>query len=117
MIYLSTKSKVKINQKSKTEREAYAAWCKKHGLNPDGKQKVKVLKPVYSPVEVTKPFVRETPFIPSRDSGVKGAVACNYKSNVYTGDKMLGIATMHKSNLVPVFAEEAAVEISQMRRG
>ena len=36
---------------------------------------------------------------------------------VYTGDKVLGIATMHKSNAVPVFAQEDAIEISKMRRG
>lgn len=35
----------------------------------------------------------------------------------YTGDKMLGISAMHKSNLVPVFNSEAVVEISRMRRG
>ena len=37
----------------------------------------------------------------------------------YTGKrKLIGIATMHKSNAVPVFADnkEMAVEISQMRR-
>ena len=36
---------------------------------------------------------------------------------VDTGTKVLGIATMHKSNAVPVFAEEEAIEISRMRRG
>ena len=36
---------------------------------------------------------------------------------VYTGTKVLGIATMHKSNAVPVFAQEEAVEIAKMRRG
>lgn len=35
----------------------------------------------------------------------------------YTGDKLLGIAVMHKSNLVPVFKAEDAVEIARMRRG
>lgn len=35
---------------------------------------------------------------------------------VYTGDKMLGIATMHKSNSVPVFKEEEIKEIGKMRR-
>jgi len=34
----------------------------------------------------------------------------------YTGDKMLGIATMHKSNSVPVFSSEEAINISKMRR-
>ena len=35
----------------------------------------------------------------------------------YTGDNLLGIAVMHKSNLVPVFKKEQAIEISRMRRG
>ena len=38
-------------------------------------------------------------------------------SPVYTGTKVKGIATMHKSNAVPVFSDEEAVEISRMRRG
>lgn len=41
-------------------------------------------------------------------------------SPVYSGErKLLGIACMHKSNLVPVFEDnkEAAVEIARMRRG
>ena len=37
--------------------------------------------------------------------------------NTYTGDKLIGIATMHKSNSVPVFSHEDAIEISRMRRG
>jgi hypothetical protein len=38
-------------------------------------------------------------------------------AKVYTGDAMLGIATMHKSNMVPVFSEREAADISKMRRG
>ena len=34
----------------------------------------------------------------------------------YTGDKILGIATMHKSSMVPVFAASDAVDIARMRR-
>ena len=37
--------------------------------------------------------------------------------NTYTGDRLIGIATMHKSNSVPVFSQEDAIEISRMRRG
>lgn len=37
-------------------------------------------------------------------------------SKVYTGTLVRGIATMHKSNAVPVINQEQAVEISQMRR-
>jgi hypothetical protein len=36
---------------------------------------------------------------------------------VYTGTKVKGIATMHKSNAVPVFSDEEAIDISKMRRG
>jgi hypothetical protein len=35
----------------------------------------------------------------------------------YTGTKMLGIGVMHKSNSVPVFSQDEAIEISTMRRG
>jgi len=63
------------------------------------------------------PFRRDTgPRIPSVDSG--GAGSCTVQpAKVYTGDAMLGIATMHKSNMVPVFSEREAVFISKMRRG
>ena len=37
-------------------------------------------------------------------------------SPVYTGTMVKGIATMHKSNAVPVFSDEQAVDISRMRR-
>ena len=36
--------------------------------------------------------------------------------NEYTGTLIKGIATMHKSNAVPVINKEQAVEISEMRR-
>ena len=35
---------------------------------------------------------------------------------VYTGTKVKGIATMHKSNAVPIFSDEEAVDIAKMRR-
>ena len=36
---------------------------------------------------------------------------------IYTGTLIKGIATMHKSNAVPIINDEQAVEISKMRRG
>ena len=40
------------------------------------------------------------------------------KTNQYTGDELLGIATMHKSNAVPVRkdSKQSAKDISSMRR-
>jgi len=55
-----------------------------------------------------------TAHIPSRDTG--GGNATLPAPKVYTGTKVLGIATMHKSNAVPVFSDEQAVDISKMRR-
>ncbi len=39
------------------------------------------------------------------------------ESKVYSGErKLIGIATMHKSNLVPVFDSEDAKDLARMRR-
>jgi hypothetical protein len=53
--------------------------------------------------------------IPSLDTGVTGPVTVK-QSQKYTGDKILGIGTMHKSNAVPIFSGEQAQDISKMRR-
>ena len=55
-----------------------------------------------------------TAHIKIRDSGLGNATLAPAK--VYTGTKVKGIATMHKSNAVPVFSDEEAVDISRMRR-
>ena len=55
-----------------------------------------------------------TAHIKSRDTG--GGTATLPPPKVYTGTKVKGIATMHKSNAVPVFSDEEAVDISKMRR-
>jgi len=34
----------------------------------------------------------------------------------YTGDKMIGISIIHKSCLQPIFSNEAAVDVANMRR-
>ena len=62
----------------------------------------------------TKSYVRQTPHYPSLNTGNLPATKADAK--VYTGDKMLGIATLHKSNAVPVFNSADAVDISKMRR-
>jgi hypothetical protein len=40
------------------------------------------------------------------------------KQNAYTGDELLGLSTLHKSNTVPIRKDnkQAAVETAQMRR-
>jgi hypothetical protein len=65
--------------------------------------------------KLTVPTERSTRHIPSRDSG--GGNATLAPKKVYTGTMVKGIATMHKSNAVPVFSDEEAIDISKMRRG
>ena len=55
-----------------------------------------------------------TAHIKSVDTGAGNATLPEPK--VYTGTKVKGIATMHKSNAVPVFSDEEAIAISNMRR-
>ena len=57
---------------------------------------------------------RETAQIPSQDTGWVTCV--KPKDNEYTGTKVKGIATLHKSNGVPVFTDQEAIDISKMRR-
>ncbi len=45
-----------------------------------------------------------------------GAVASRPADKVYTGTKIKGIGTMHKSNAVPIFTDDEARDISKMRR-
>jgi hypothetical protein len=65
---------------------------------------------------VTQPYIRDTgPRIASRADSQLGPVASK-PVQCYTGTKILGIGTMHKSNAVPIFSSEEAEDISKMRR-
>ena len=62
-------------------------------------------------------YARPSPDVPSLNS--RGAVPTKPEPKVYRGKRrLLGVATMHKSNMVPVFADkpEEAAEIAKMRR-
>ena len=54
-----------------------------------------------------------TAHIKSVDTGGNATLA---PAKIYTGTLVKGIATMHKSNAVPVFSDEQAIDISRMRR-
>lgn len=79
-------------------------------LNPISKTSK---RKVYQAPQVVR---RDTgPRLPSVDTGHKGAVTVK-KPMQYTGDKIVGIGTMHKSNAVPIFSDQEAKDISSMRR-
>lgn len=78
-----------------------------------GRQVAKDFKPMQSRVLPTR-FIRETPQYKSL-GGNSGSTE-KVSSRAYSGDYMVGIATMHKSNLVPVGRGDNPVDYSTMRR-
>lgn len=64
-----------------------------------------------------KTYIRDTPNYPSVTS-VPSADSCAKPTRVsYTGTLVKGIATMHKSNAVPIINDQEATDIANMRRG
>lgn len=63
----------------------------------------------------SKKFIRETPYIPSKNP--EDFSPATKKDNfIYTGNKIIGIGTLHKSNAVPVFNNDEAKDMAKMRR-
>jgi hypothetical protein len=108
MIHTHTRRSKQKNQ-TKASRIEYEKWLESH--KPKKNVTPKSVPFTYS---LSTPPGRETVRHPSLNTGLGTATKAEPK--VYTGDQMLGIATMHKSNSVPVFRKEDAVAISSMRR-
>lgn len=84
------------------------------GIEQETKKQRRALSAPTLTVTVKVPAGRETVRVASQDTGW---VPCTTAPNQeYTGTKVKGIGTMHKSNAVPIFSDEEAVEISTMRR-
>lgn len=70
-------------------------------------------KTVKSPLQV-QTYKRPSPEVPSGD-GI-GVNIPKKQEMQYTGDKLVGIGTMHKSNMIPIFKGEDAEDLARMRR-
>jgi hypothetical protein len=124
--WLSTTGKKKGKKKfasaehARKARELDESWKeiqKKWAVEAENKKKSRALSapPLKGSYSLTIPEGRNTTaHIKSVDTGLGNAVL--KPSPVYTGTKVRGIATMHKSNAVPVFSDEEAQDISKMRR-
>jgi hypothetical protein len=96
--------------------ESWQALQKKWGVDSSKKKTTKSSNLLSSSYSLQIPKGRDTTaHIKSLDTGLGNATLKPAKQ--YTGTKVKGIATMHKSNAVPVFSDEEAIEISKMRRG
>ena len=120
---MSGKKRGKVKFRNAAEaaraRELDASWkelLKSQGIEAEEKRRAQAMKAEPLQYKLSAPVGRETAYIASRDTGHSGAVRTKDIPQ-YTGTKILGIGTMHKSNAVPVFSNEEAHDIATMRRG
>ena len=123
--WLSTTGKKKGKKKfasaehARKARELDESWKdlqKKWAVEAEDKKRTRALSaaPLKGSYSLAIPEGRNTTaHIKSVDTGGNAVLK---PSPVYTGTKVKGIATMHKSNAVPVFSDEEAQDISKMRR-
>ena len=114
------KGKVKFRNAAEAQkaRELDSSWkelLKRQGVEAEEKKRRRALAAEPLVYSLDTPVGRtNTHHIPSLNTA--GGVATLAPAKVYTGTKVKGIATMHKSNAVPVFSDEEAIDISKMRR-
>jgi hypothetical protein len=116
------KGKVKFRNAAEAQRarELDASWkeiLKAQGVADEQRRRTRAMRA--EPLQYNLSSVNDranTRHIPSLDTGHSGPVSSK-ENPKYTGTKILGIGTMHKSNAVPVFSEEEAHDIATMRRG
>jgi len=123
--WLSTTGKRKGKKKfasaehARKARELDESWkelLKRQGVEQEERKRSRGLSApsLSSSYSLTIPEGRNTTaHIKSVDTGGNATLK---PAKVYTGTKVKGIATMHKSNAVPVFSDEEAVDIARMRR-
>lgn len=106
--------KSKPKKLTKAQREQKEQWLKAINAISPKRVIVKSKKLSTKLPSFTIPPGRETPKIASLDTGF---ITCAKTfQNLYTGEKIKGIGTMHKSNAVPVFSDSEAKDLSSMRR-
>ena len=121
--WLTTTGKKKGKRKFRNADEARKArqliedWqdlLKRHGIEQEERKRKRAMNSgTYTPPKVD-PYRRETPKIESLP--FTAGPCTKPEQKVYTGDKIKGIGTMHKSNAVPIFSDEQAQDIAKMRR-
>lgn len=120
---LSGKRKGKVKFRNADEarkaRELDESWKelqKKWGVEEEAKKRKRAMSAEPLTYKLSTPAGRNTTSnIPSLNP-TDMSPATKADAKVYTGTKMIGIGTMHKSNSVPIFSDDEAKAISSMRR-
>ena len=113
------KKKFRNAEQARKSRELEAEWKelqKRWGVEADEKKRKRALEADTNwSYNLSAPPGRETVRHNSLDTGHSGAVK-SADIPQYTGTKIKGIGTMHKSNAVPIFSDDEAKDIASMRR-
>lgn len=112
---------MKITGKMREDWDDYNHQAKRLGLKPKTLlEYVAYRKGKYNPKikghksTVPEKYIRQID-APSSGPGIS-YFAKSIEEKRYTGDKLVGIGVLHKSNLVPVFKQEDAEDLAKMRR-
>ena len=118
--YMTTTSYKKRKAKNKTKKmlEAEAKhdkWLRKMNAHPEQIAESKKKNANVSILSVPD-YSSSGNSIPTSDV-IPGGSTAPQERQIYSGERrLLGVATMHKSNMVPVFDTKDAKDIARMRR-
>ena len=121
--YMTTTSYKKRKAKKKTKKQLEAdakheKWLRKMNAHPEQIARNKEKNANVS-IRSVPDYSSDRPTIPTSDV-IPGGSTAPQERQTYSGERrLLGVAIMHKSNMVPVFADkkEDAIDIAKMRRG
>mgnify|MGYP000559918468 CR=1 FL=1 len=119
--YMTTTSYKKRKAKKKTQKQIEAEarhekWLRKMNAHPEQIARNKEKNANISILSVPD-YSSSGNSIPTSDV-IPGGSTAPAERQIYSGERrLLGVATMHKSNMVPVFDSEDAKDIAKMRRG
>lgn len=86
--------------------------------SPSGEVYTKYARPKFSEKTASTGPVRRDEGVEYKSADIGSPSVCSApEAKKYTGTLVKGIATMHKSNAVPVINQEQATDIANMRRG
>ena len=119
--YMTTTSYKKRKAKKKTQKQIEAEarhekWLRKMNAHPEQIARNKEKNANISILSVPN-YSSSGNSIPTSDV-IPGGSTAPAERQIYSGERrLLGVATMHKSNMVPVFDSKDAKDIAKMRRG
>ena len=116
MTTINTKKR-KAKKKSKRQvmsEQQHDKWLRKMGVHPD---QIKEKNANTNRSVLSVPDYRSSGnSVPTSDV-IPGGSTAPAERQIYSGERrLLGVATMHKSNMVPVFDSKDAKDIARMRR-